>query len=108
MLYEVITNMIVLNKTTWIPENIDYVRLQGIETELNFVTGYVRHHLSADFTDPENLSSGHQLRERAKRSYKWQAETSWRNFDGSIAWVYQGRRFADDDNTVMLGGYSTS
>ncbi|WP_321407484.1 TonB-dependent receptor domain-containing protein [Tolumonas auensis] len=101
-----VENMIVAPAPTYFPENIGHARLQGIETEVSFVTGLVRHHVSADFADPKDEETGKQLKERAHQSYKWQAETSWQKWDGAASWMFQGERFADDDNTIELGGYS--
>jgi vitamin B12 transporter len=101
-----VDNMIIAPAPTYYPDNIGHARLQGIETEISFVTGLVRHHLSADFADPKNEETGKQLIERAHQSYKWQAETSWQKWDAATSWVYQGERFANDTNTLELGGYS--
>jgi vitamin B12 transporter len=100
-----VDNMITPN-SLYVPVNIGHARLEGIETEVSFVTGFVRHHLSADFADPKNEETGKQLKERAHQSYKWQVETSWQKWDSAASLVYQGERFANDANTLELGGYS--
>ncbi len=89
--------------------NVGAARLQGVETELSFATSIIRHHLSADFSDPTDESSGTTLARRAKRSYKWQAETSWQKWDGAISWLYSGPRPDynwDTYNNVTLSSYS--
>ncbi len=101
-----VENMIVAPAPTYYPENIGHARLQGVETEVSFATGVVRHHVSADFADPKDEETGKQLKERAHQSYKWQAETSWQKWDAATSWMFQGERFADDDNTIEMGGYS--
>ena len=100
-----VDNMITPN-ASYVPVNIGHARLQGIETEVSFATGLVRHHLSADFADPKDEETGKQLKERAHQSYKWQAETSWQKWDAATSWIFQGERFANDTNTIEVGGYS--
>jgi vitamin B12 transporter len=104
--YRSIVQDMIESDANYIPQNIGQATLQGIELEGHFSTGWIRHGLSADFSNPRNDETGKQLRERARRSYKWQMETSWQKWDLAGSWVYQGERYANDTNTATLGGYS--
>ncbi|WP_409421679.1 TonB-dependent receptor [Pseudaeromonas sp. ZJS20] len=88
----------------WVPSNVGRARIQGIELEAEFDTGFVSHRLSADFKDPKDLDSDSQLIRRAKRNYKWVAQGQWQQLDGGLTWLYQGQRLDSDGST--LGGYS--
>ncbi|GAA4504018.1 TonB-dependent receptor domain-containing protein [Pseudaeromonas paramecii] len=88
----------------WVPSNVGRARIQGVELEAEFDTGFVSHRLSADFKDPKDLDSGTQLIRRAKRNYKWVAQGQWQQLDGGLSWLYQGPRPDSDGST--LGGYS--
>lgn len=87
-------------------KNVNRAELEGVETEVSFVTGFVKHHVSADFSNPKNLNNNKQLARRAKQNYKWQAETGWEQWDAAMSVQYAAKRFDDDDNTIRLGGYT--
>jgi len=88
----------------WVPSNVGRARIQGVELEAEFDTGFVSHRLSADFKDPKDLDNDTQLIRRAKRNYKWVAQGQWQQLDGGLSWLYQGPR--PDSNGSTLGGYS--
>lgn len=90
--------------TTWSPSNVGRARIKGIELEGEFDTGFVSHRLSADFKDPKDLDTGNQLVRRAKRNYKWVAQSQWQQWEGGVTWAYQSER--QDTGGQTLGGYS--
>ena len=106
-----VTDMIEYDDVRYNYYNIGAARLQGIETEIGFVTGIIKHHLSADFADPTDATTDKALTRRAKNTYKWQAETSWDKWDAAASWVYKNHR-ADINydvypyENVVLSSYS--
>ncbi len=106
-----VTDMIEYDSVRYNYYNIGAARLQGIETEIGFVTGIIKHHFSADFADPTDSTTDKALTRRAKNTYKWQAETSWDKWDAAASWVYKSHR-ADINydvypyEDVVLSSYS--
>lgn len=76
----------------WRPANVGRARIKGVELEAEFATGFIDHRLSADFKDAQDLDTDTQLIRRAKRNYKWVAQTEWQRLEGALTWLYQGRR----------------
>ena len=64
------------------------------------------HRVSADFKDPQDKTLNKQLQRIAKRNAKWLTQAQWQQWEGSVSWIYQGERYDDADNAVVLGGYS--
>lgn len=90
----------------WHPENVGQARIDGLELEAEFDTAQISHRLSADFKDPQDTVRDKQLQRIAKRNAKWIAQTNIQQWEGSLSWIYQGERYDDAANTVVLGGYS--
>lgn len=90
----------------WRPENVGQARIDGLELEAEFDTAQITHRLSADFKDPQDTVRNKQLQRIAKQNAKWVAQTTLQQWDGSLSWIYQGERYDDAENTVVLGGYS--
>ena len=90
----------------WRPENVGQARIDGLELEAEFDTAQISHRLSADFKDPQDTVRDKQLQRIAKRNAKWIAQTNIQQWEGSLSWIYQGERYDDAANTVVLGGYS--
>ncbi len=90
----------------WRPENVGQARIDGLELEGEFDTGWLAHRLSVEFKDPEDRASGKQLQRIARRGAKWVAQGDWMQYSGSLSWIYQGERYDDASNSVTLGGYS--
>ena len=94
------------NSGLWRPENVGKARIDGLELEGEFDTGWLAHRISLEFKDPQDLSKDKQLQRIARRNAKWVAQGEWQQYSGSLSWIYQGERYDDASNSVTLGGYS--
>ena len=90
----------------WQPENVGQARIDGLELEAEFDTAMLTHKVSADFKDPKDTVRDKQLQRIAKRNARWLTQAQWQQWEGSVSWIYQGERYDDADNSVVLGGYS--
>lgn len=90
----------------WTPQNVGRARVDGLELEGEFDTGWLSHRLSVEFKDPQNRETGLQLQRIARQNARWVMQGEWGKFDGSVAWNYQGKRYDDAANTDLIGGYT--
>ncbi|HIC8842498.1 TonB-dependent receptor domain-containing protein [Aeromonas sp. 602200] len=90
----------------WTPQNVGKARIEGIELEGEFDTGWVSHRVSAEYKDPKDKVTDKQLQLISRKGAKWVTQAQWQQFDGSLSWIYQGERYGDVANTTTLGGYS--
>ncbi|MGH1410411.1 MAG: TonB-dependent receptor domain-containing protein [Aeromonas sp.] len=90
----------------WTPQNVGKVRIEGIELEGAFDTGWLSHRVSAEYKDPKNQVTDKQQPLIARKGAKWVTQAQWQQFDGSLSWIYQGERYSNAANTAKLGGYS--
>ncbi|KXO09741.1 Outer membrane vitamin B12 receptor BtuB [Moritella sp. JT01] len=80
--------------------------LQGIELEINTVTGIVSHQAVLEYLDPKD-AHGKTLLRRAKYKAKWKGTVQLGDVDLSMRYLYQGKR--DDYGTAGIdtfAGYS--
>ncbi len=90
----------------YVPQNVSKARINGLTLAYTGNFGPWKLHGSADFLDPVDESSGHQLARRAK-----QFGTAAVDYDAG-QWaigsevVATGQRFSDAENTQRLGGYT--
>jgi vitamin B12 transporter len=80
--------------------------LQGIELEINTVTGIVSHQAVLEYLDPKD-ADGDTLVRRAKYKAKWQGVVQLGDVDLSLRYLYQGER--DDyvgSDKETIAGYS--
>ncbi|GAM61073.1 outer membrane vitamin B12 receptor btuB [Vibrio ishigakensis] len=101
-----IENLIVADPMTFVPENVDEARIQGIELSLDFETGPIQHTLVGDWKDPQDRSNDRQLDRRAKQNYKWIAGYKYEDLGLSVATNYTGER-PEAKGTVELDSYIT-
>lgn len=90
----------------WTPQNVGKARIEGIELEGEFDTGWLSHRVSAEYKDPKDKVTDKQLQLISRKGAKWVTQAQWQQFDGSLSWIYQGERYGDAANTTTLGGYS--
>ncbi|MFM5428834.1 TonB-dependent receptor domain-containing protein [Aeromonas veronii] len=90
----------------WTPQNVGKARIEGIELEGEFDTGWLSHRVSAEYKDPKDRVTDKQLQLISRKGAKWVTQAQWQQFDGSLSWIYQGERYGDVANTTKLGGYS--
>jgi len=90
----------------WTPQNVGKARIEGVELEGEFATGWLSHRVSAEYKDPKDRITDKQLQLISRKGAKWVTEAQWQQFDGSLSWIYQGERYGNTANTTELGGYS--
>ena len=90
----------------WTPQNVGKARIEGVELEGEFATGWLSHRVSAEYKDPKDRITDKQLQLISRKGAKWVTEAQWQQFDGSLSWIYQGERYGNAANTTELGGYS--
>ncbi len=90
----------------WTPQNVGKARIEGIELEGEFDTGWLSHRVSAEYKDPKDKVTDKQLQLISRKGAKWVTQAQWQQLDGSLSWIYQGERYGDVANTTTLGGYS--
>ncbi|EDM64671.1 vitamin B12 receptor, partial [Moritella sp. PE36] len=80
--------------------------LQGVELEINAVTGIVDHQAVLEYLDPKD-PDGETLVRRAKYKAKWQGVVQLGDTDLSLRYLYQGERDDFGTNGVeTFAGYS--
>lgn len=87
----------------WYPSNVGRARIKGLELEAEFATGWLSHKISADFKDARDLETDKQLKNRARRNYKWTGSANWEQWDSSLTGHYQSERV---DDSSRLAPYS--
>ena len=90
----------------WTPQNVGKARIEGVELEAEFDTGWLSHRVSAEYKDPKDKVTDKQLQRVSRKGAKWITQAQWQQFDGSLSWIYQGERYGNVANTNELGGYS--
>ncbi|MGL6336492.1 TonB-dependent vitamin B12 receptor [Aeromonas jandaei] len=88
------------------PQNVGKARIEGVELEGEFDTGWLSHRVSAEYKDPKDKVTDKQLQLISRKGAKWITQAQWQQFDGSLSWIYQGERYGNVANTTELGGYS--
>ncbi|MFM4809772.1 TonB-dependent receptor domain-containing protein [Aeromonas hydrophila] len=94
------------SNSLWSPQNVGKARIEGVELEGEFDTGWLSHRVSAEYKDPKDKVTDKQLQLISRKGAKWVTQAQWQQFDGSLSWIYQGERYGDAANTTQLGGYS--
>ncbi|MEZ9949076.1 TonB-dependent receptor [Vibrio breoganii] len=97
-------NLIIWDSSSFSLKNINEAEVKGIEVSVDFDTGPVNHVLTADWSDPEDKTTGEQLIRRAKQNYKWIAAYNYDALGMSLATIYVGER---PDATKTLDSYIT-
>jgi len=87
----------------WTPENVGRARIDGLELEAEFMTGWISHKISADFKDPKDMETGELLARRSRTSYKWTGSVNWDQWDASLTANYQSKRL---DGSTWLSPYT--
>ncbi|WP_298721826.1 TonB-dependent receptor [uncultured Oceanisphaera sp.] len=87
---EEVGNFVYLNK------NINQADIKGLEFELGFDTGPIRHDLTLEYLDANNEELDRQLARRAKHKAKWQGGVAFGDTEVALSYLYQGERFDAD------------
>ena len=81
-------------------------QLNGVSLQGRVVLGPVRVSGSVDFDSSKDALSDLRLRRRARQHASLRADTDVSNWTLGAQWLAVGKRFNDDKNTVVLGGYT--
>lgn len=102
-----VSNLITYSpEANYVPENIGKASITGYELVGRFYTGPIYNQVSYDYLDTENESTGNELKQRAKNSAKWNASYLLENWRLELSYLYQGKRYSDDNNEQVLDPYS--
>lgn len=103
-----LTNLIQYNSSTFETEQTTEVEITGIEFNLDTEVAGWALSLSGSVIDPENKANGKLLRRRAEQSMSFDADYGFNDLTLGFTLRSEGHRFDDADNTIKLGGYTTS
>ena len=103
-----LTNLIQYNSSTFQTEQTTEVEITGIEFNLDTEVAGWALSLSGSVIDPENKANGKLLRRRAEQSMSFDADYGFNDLTLGFTLRSEGHRFDDADNTIKLGGYTTS
>ncbi|HFG1782006.1 TPA: TonB-dependent receptor [Vibrio cholerae] len=84
----------------WIPSNIANARIEGIEIEALFETGFIAHRVSAGWKDPRDTSDDSLLIRRARENFSWVSTYAVERFNLSASASYVGDR-KDSTGKIM-------
>jgi len=105
-----IENLIVWNGVLSMPENIEDAEINGVEFILQTTLWNWSTQLDASLLDPENRSGankGNTLHRRAKKSARIVLARDYSNYEFGATIVFNGKRYDDAANTVVLDSYYT-
>jgi len=103
-----IENLIQYNSATFASDQTAEVEITGLEFNVNTeVSGWTLS-LSGAVIDPENKSNGKLLRRRAEQSMTFDAGTTLNGVAIGVSVRSESHRYDDAENTVRLGGYTTT
>ncbi len=106
-----VTDLIVLDDTTYLPSNASRSRLRGVEGQFGLRTRRWSGQLYLDYLDPRDRTSGgsnHILTRRAAQTVRIDVDREFGRFSVGGSVNASSRTFYDDANTVILGGYATA
>jgi len=86
--------------------NVARAQYEGITFAASHHWAGLQWHGSIDLQNPRNLDTGKQLRRRAKRHANFGADTQVAGWTLGAEVQASGRRFENDANTQVLGGYT--
>jgi len=103
-----ISNLIVFDLTTFLPENLDKARIRGGEVtyQATLLETLVRAKMTLQ--QPENETNGQQLPRRAKSFGSLDISRAYGAWKFGVEMVASGARFdsADEDPATRMGGYA--
>jgi len=99
-----ITNLIALD-SSFIPQNINKARIEGVEFELGARILDWRLAGSLSYTDPRSVDTDKLLPRRSRQSARLQANRQTGRHEYGLEILAQGPRYDDTANTTRLGGH---
>ena len=101
-----IDDLIGFDPLTYAPVNVDEAEINGLETEWTGRWSDWDLSASVSLTDPQDKKTGNQLPRRAKETGQVNANRQMGSWGFAVNGQYQGDRYDDKANSVLLDSYS--
>jgi len=101
-----ITNLISFDAATFGPNNIGSARIQGFEIEAGVQSQDWRLNGTATLQDPRDANTGKLLARRASQTVRFDLDRLSGRFTWGPSITLVGDRYDDQNNTVLLRGYT--
>ena len=95
----------IVSDASWIPQNVQTARINGLEATLRQDLLGWQASLAAGLIDPRDRDSGHTLARRAKRTLSLDLDRQLGEFSVGANWRVVSGRYDDADNDIEMGGY---
>lgn len=95
----------IVSDATWIPQNVQTARVNGLEAALRQDLFGWQASLAAGLIDPRDRDSGHILARRAKRTLNLDVDRQLGEFSVGVSWRAVSGRYDDVNNDIEMGGY---
>ncbi|HBS77241.1 MAG: TonB-dependent receptor [Pseudomonas sp.] len=95
----------IVSDVSWIPQNVQTARINGLEATLRQDLLGWQASLAAGLIDPRDRDSGHTLARRAKRTLSLDLDRQLGEFSVGANWRVVSGRYDDADNDIEMGGY---
>lgn len=95
----------IVSDATWIPQNVQTARVNGLEAALRQDLFGWQTSLAAGLIDPRDRDSGHTLARRAKRTLNLDVDRQLGEFSVGVSWRAVSGRYDDANNDIEMGGY---
>ena len=95
----------IVSDASWIPQNVQTARINGLEATLRQDLLGWQASLAAGLIDPRDRDSGHTLARRAKRTLSLDLDRQLGEFSVGANWRVVSGRHDDADNDIEMGGY---
>ncbi len=95
----------IVSDASWIPQNVQTARINGLEAALRQNLFGWQTSLAAGLIDPRDRDSGHTLARRAKRTLSLDVDRQLGEFSIGASWRAVSGRYDDANNDIEMGGY---
>ncbi len=95
----------IVSDASWIPQNVQTARVNGLEATLRQDLFGWQASVAAGLIDPRDRDSGHTLARRAKRTLSLDLDRQLGEFSVGASWRAVSGRYDDSDNEIEMGGY---
>lgn len=100
-----IEDLITFDSVTFVPENIDEARINGLELELQAIVSQWSVTGALTLLDPTDEETGNVLPRRARETLFVSGARQWDRWRTGLSVLAQGKRYDDKANTVELDSY---
>jgi vitamin B12 transporter len=95
----------IVSDASWIPQNVQTARVNGLEATLRQEVFGWQASVAAGLIDPRDRDSGHILARRAKRTLSLDLDRQLGDFSVGASWRALSGRYDDSDNDIEMSGY---